>query len=123
MAKIKCAHCGATNQDVTENDPCWQCGEKIGAAVAVATASEAAPAEVRSTATLDAAPISPLEPMSPPITPPTPATRPAEREPAKQEPVQIPLPESSSPSLAMIAGGITVILIIILLVMWKVLQH
>ncbi|HLK60977.1 MAG TPA: hypothetical protein VKU00_30715 [Chthonomonadaceae bacterium] len=29
--KIKCPHCGATNQDVSENDPCWQCGTILSA--------------------------------------------------------------------------------------------
>ena len=33
MAKIQCPHCKAVNQDVTLNDPCWQCGTILGAPV------------------------------------------------------------------------------------------
>ena len=30
MAKIRCLHCAAINQDVTEKDACWQCGKPLG---------------------------------------------------------------------------------------------
>jgi hypothetical protein len=36
MDKIKCPHCGAMNQDVTEQDTCWNCGKPLSASVAVA---------------------------------------------------------------------------------------
>jgi uncharacterized membrane protein YvbJ len=29
LAKIKCAQCGAANQDVTEADACWKCGAPL----------------------------------------------------------------------------------------------
>lgn len=33
MPRVKCPHCGAGNQDATEQDPCWQCGNVLGAPV------------------------------------------------------------------------------------------
>ncbi len=30
MAKIRCPHCAAINQDVSEKDNCWQCGKMLG---------------------------------------------------------------------------------------------
>jgi hypothetical protein len=41
MAKIKCPHCGAVNQDVTEKDACWQCNAVLGAGAAPAAPSGA----------------------------------------------------------------------------------
>ena len=32
MDKIKCPHCGAINQDVTEQDTCWNCSKPLSAA-------------------------------------------------------------------------------------------
>ena len=32
MDKIKCPHCGAINQDVTEQDSCWKCSQPLSAA-------------------------------------------------------------------------------------------
>jgi len=34
MPKIKCPHCGANNQDVTEKDRCWSCEAVLGDAPA-----------------------------------------------------------------------------------------
>ena len=31
LAKIQCPHCKAMNQDMTLDDPCWQCGTVLGA--------------------------------------------------------------------------------------------
>ena len=31
MAKIQCPHCKAVNQDVSADDPCWQCGTVLSA--------------------------------------------------------------------------------------------
>ena len=39
MDKIKCPHCGAINQDVTEKDTCWQCHKPLSASVTVTTAA------------------------------------------------------------------------------------
>lgn len=33
MPRVKCPHCGAGNQDATEQDTCWQCGQVLGAPV------------------------------------------------------------------------------------------
>lgn len=33
MLRVKCPHCGAGNQDATEEDTCWQCGNILGATV------------------------------------------------------------------------------------------
>ena len=38
MDKIKCPHCGAINQDVTEKDTCWQCHKPLSGSATVATA-------------------------------------------------------------------------------------
>lgn len=34
MPRVKCPHCGAGNQDATEQDTCWQCGNVLGAPIA-----------------------------------------------------------------------------------------
>jgi hypothetical protein len=34
MYRVKCAHCGAGNQNVTEKDTCFQCGLILGEAPA-----------------------------------------------------------------------------------------
>ena len=39
MDKIKCPHCGSINQDVTEQDTCWNCGKPLSASAAVPAAS------------------------------------------------------------------------------------
>ena len=39
MDKIKCPHCGAINQDVTEQDTCWNCGKPLSASAAVIPAA------------------------------------------------------------------------------------
>ena len=33
MLRVKCPHCGAGNQDATEDDTCWQCGSVLGSPV------------------------------------------------------------------------------------------
>lgn len=30
MSNIRCPHCAAINQDVSEKEPCWQCGKTLG---------------------------------------------------------------------------------------------
>ncbi len=39
MPRVKCPHCGAGNQDATEEDTCWQCSSVLGSPV---TRSESA---------------------------------------------------------------------------------
>ena len=34
MPRVKCPHCGAGNQDATEQDTCWQCSNVLGSPVA-----------------------------------------------------------------------------------------
>ena len=41
--KIKCPHCGATNQDVSENDPCWQCGTVLSAPTSALSTADGPP--------------------------------------------------------------------------------
>jgi len=44
MPKIKCPHCGANNQDVTEKDRCWSCEAVLGdAPVPIAEPTPATP--------------------------------------------------------------------------------
>lgn len=33
MPRVKCPHCGAGNQDATEDDTCWQCSSVLGSPV------------------------------------------------------------------------------------------
>lgn len=48
MDKIKCPHCGSINQDVTEQDTCWNCGKPLSASAAVAPVSPASDANLDS---------------------------------------------------------------------------
>ena len=41
MPRVKCPHCGAGNQDATEEDTCWQCGNVLGAPVSRAPGAAA----------------------------------------------------------------------------------
>ncbi|MCW3096502.1 MAG: hypothetical protein JWL77_2120 [Chthonomonadaceae bacterium] len=43
MPKIKCPHCGANNQDVTEKDRCWQCDAVLGDPAPAVVAEPPAP--------------------------------------------------------------------------------
>ena len=43
MAKIQCPHCKAVNQDVTLDDPCWQCGTILGAPVSALETGQGPP--------------------------------------------------------------------------------
>lgn len=43
MAKIVCPHCNAVNQDVSLNDPCWQCGTILSAPPTSIETGEGAP--------------------------------------------------------------------------------
>jgi len=74
MPKIKCPHCGANNQDMTEKDRCWQCETVLGAPVSAA-----------------AEPIAPTVPISGPVQkqaePVTPVPRPADSSSQSRFPV------------------------------------
>ena len=43
MAKIQCPHCKAMNQDVSMDDPCWQCGTILNAPVSALETGTGAP--------------------------------------------------------------------------------
>lgn len=51
MPRVKCPHCGAGNQDATEQDTCWQCGNVLGAPVTRAQPS-ARPSNIDTSATV-----------------------------------------------------------------------
>jgi len=87
MAKIKCPHCGANNQDVTEKERCWQCDTVLGAPVAVV-----------------AEPTAPAAPVLQQVEPVTPPLKSAESSPQSRLPVTL------------IAIGVVVVLIIIAIV-------
>lgn len=80
MASIRCAGCGANNQDVAETDPCWKCGRPLQSAPPVAerenNADAAPPQALSSTAAQATSPVSEAVPASRPVTlaapPPTP---------------------------------------------------
>jgi hypothetical protein len=62
MPKIKCPHCGANNQDVTEKDRCWQCDAVLGDPPVVAEP----PAEAAPPASAVQKQVEPLAPVSRP---------------------------------------------------------
>jgi uncharacterized membrane protein YvbJ len=68
MPKIKCPHCGANNQDVTDKDRCWQCEKVLGdtPAVAAETIAPDAPAATPVQKQVEAAPPPPRKAASSP---------------------------------------------------------
>ena len=79
MATIRCPHCGASNQDVTEQDACWKCGQVLGAPAAADSVETSAPPPAASSAKLSTAarmeaqaPPAPVEGNAPANLPPTP---------------------------------------------------
>ena len=56
MPRVKCPHCGAGNQDATEQDTCWQCGNVLGAPV------ERSPTPARASIAEAGAPTQQLDP-------------------------------------------------------------
>jgi hypothetical protein len=50
MAKILCPHCKAVNQDVSLNDPCWQCGTILSAPPSALETGEGPPSSAASSA-------------------------------------------------------------------------
>jgi hypothetical protein len=54
MLTVKCAHCGAGNRNVTEQDVCFQCGNVLGAAPA--SRGKAFPIDVKETTLLSGLP-------------------------------------------------------------------
>lgn len=72
MAKIKCPHCGANNQDVTEKDRCWQCEAVLGAPAVVAEPT--------------ASPTPAATPIQQQIEPVAPAPRPTDSSPQRRFP-------------------------------------
>jgi hypothetical protein len=100
MLRIKCPHCGAGNQDTTEQDTCWQCGNVLGAPV--------------------------VRPESTPIASSyTPSTQQLETHPAEEIPgateygAQIPSERRFAVALA---GVVTVIILLVVLVIWTLLS-
>lgn len=65
MPRVKCPHCGAGNQDATEEDICWQCGRVLGAPVTRPANEVTAPASTP-TRVLDPSRIHELVQTSPP---------------------------------------------------------
>ena len=54
MAKIQCPHCKAVNQDVSLNDPCWQCGTILSAPPSALETGEGPPSSAVSSANVNA---------------------------------------------------------------------
>ena len=48
MPKLQCPQCKAMNQDVSADDPCWQCGAVLGAPVKVAGLESGTPSDAGS---------------------------------------------------------------------------
>ena len=106
--KIKCPHCGATNQDVTEKDPCWQCGTILSAPVSALNTGDGPPTSAANAVQAEstAAP-APVPAAAPPKTPQL-AQRPAPPAPVSPAPARPAIP------VAMIAIVVLLILAVIL---------
>ena len=102
MPRVKCPHCGAGNQDATEEDTCWQCSSVLGSP-ALRTESAIRPSAALSSEPTQQLNIEMLQKLSPEIAP----------QPA-------PLPSQSAPRSAinpiLILLGALLICVIILLV-------
>ena len=119
--KIKCPHCGATNQDVTENDPCWQCGTILSAPTSALTTAEGPPTSAANTGSSSPTPAAQTppatqQPAPPPAQPRAPQTI---QRPAPAPPAAAPVPaRSTGPNWI----AITVILVILLAIVIGVLM-
>jgi len=95
MPKIKCPHCGANNQDVTEKDRCWSCEAVLG---------------------------DPPAPVSEPVTPAAPVTAQIQKQVEPAAPA--PRPTDSSPQrrspAAAVAIAVLVLLILIAIVFFTI---
>jgi hypothetical protein len=110
MAKIQCPHCKAVNQDVSLNDPCWQCGTVLGAPVsALDTGTGAATSEANPNVagSISSAPVQQVE-----------RDRPDEGAPIVER------PQPSSPGVGKIVLAITIVaLIVIVIVFYFTTRH
>ena len=89
MPKIKCPHCGANNQDVTEKERCWQCDLVLGAAP------------------------TPVDPAQTPPTAPTPM--PVQKQVEPRVPAPRPAAPPSQRRLPMVPIAIVIVLALIVL--------
>lgn len=110
MPKIKCPQCGATNQDVTEQDACWKCGSILGV-----TAAEA-PAPVQSVET--APPDTPGAPDAPMVESEQPLPLQAERKAPETPPAErLVVTRPSRPMLPIVLAICIVIVLIVVIVL------
>jgi hypothetical protein len=97
MPRVKCPHCGAGNQDATEEDTCWQCGNVLGAPVMrVATPPSSGPLS---------APTQQLDPTL------------AKNLPNKYPPQNRPAPTGSSSRMLTVALVVAVLVIAALMIL------
>jgi len=111
MPKIQCPHCGAMNQDVSLEEPCWQCGTVLGAPVSAIDTGEGAPSS-------QANPANQTGSSSAPIQKQIERDQPRDRVPASERP-------RTSPSItsAIAIGAFIVALLVILLIVYLKIRH
>jgi len=85
MPKIKCPHCGANNQDVTEKDRCWSCEAVLG---------------------------DPPAPVAEPLTPAAPVTAQIQKQ---VEGAPAPRPTDSSPQRRSPAAAVAIAVLVLLI--------
>ena len=110
MAKIVCPHCKAVNQDVSGDDPCWQCGTLIGAPVSAietaggAPSSEANPANATASSNLQ-------------VQKEIEKTRPAGGTPPSER------PRASSTNVSAIVIGTIILVVLVAVILFYVMKH
>jgi hypothetical protein len=111
MAKIQCPHCKAVNQDVSMDDPCWQCGTILGAPPSALETGDGPP-------TSEANPANQTGSSSPPI------QKQIERNQPRDGVPQSERPRTSSLNVGAIAiGALILALIIILAIVFLKMRH
>jgi hypothetical protein len=105
MAKIQCPHCKAVNQDVSLDDPCWQCGTILSAPVsAIDTGVGPAASEVNPANTGGSS--------SPPVQQQIERERSGPGTPPSEQ------PRTSSFNVGAIAIGLTILALIIIVIIF-----
>jgi len=101
MAKIQCPHCKAMNQDVSADDPCWQCGTILGAPESAIDTGTGAPASEENPANKSGSSSAPIQKQIE-------RGQPREKVPLEQRYAP------SKPNYAAIAIGLTILAVIII---------
>lgn len=111
MPKIQCPHCKAVNQDVSPDDPCWQCGTILNAPASAIETGTGPP-------TSEANPSDPSAAVSPAIQKQIDRADPQAKVPIEQR------YKPMGPNVAVIAVSATILaMIIIAILFWLKVFH